>query len=95
MAILLERRSNQISLVIHDDGAGFDAEQAPGADQRGFGLIGMGVRATLVDGTLPIESRPGEATTVVVRIPAAPVPNEQAQTEECAQPRPLAGDSAT
>jgi signal transduction histidine kinase len=88
-------RLGTVSLIIEDDGAGFDAEEATGTGQRGFGLLGMRERATLVDGTLEIESHPGEGTTIVVRIPAAAVPNEPAQTEECAQPRPLASESAT
>jgi signal transduction histidine kinase len=34
-----------------------------------LGLVGMRERTALMGGTLEIESRPGEGTTVYVRIP--------------------------
>jgi DNA-binding NarL/FixJ family response regulator len=57
--ILLERRNNHISLIVEDDGVGFEAEQAFGAGREGLGLIGMRERAALVGGTLEIESSLG------------------------------------
>jgi signal transduction histidine kinase len=68
VAVVLERRADQISLIIEDDGAGFDLQQAFGADDKGVGLIGMRERAVLVGGTIEIESQPEVGTTVVVRI---------------------------
>jgi len=41
--------------------------------QRGFGLLGMQERASLVGATLQIESAPGEGTTLFVRMPTSPV----------------------
>lgn len=73
--ILLERRNNHISLIVEDDGVGFEAEQAFGADDKGLGLIGMRERAALVGGTLEIESSMGNGATVVVRIPVPRIPN--------------------
>ena len=66
--IILERRPDHVSLIVEDDGVGFD----PGgvdADRRGFGLLGMQERAALVGATLQIESAPGEGTTILVRMP--------------------------
>jgi signal transduction histidine kinase len=68
--ILLEYRPAQISMVIEDDGAGFDETQRLGAVGSGLGLVGMRERAALVGGTFAIESHPGSGSTVVVRIPA-------------------------
>jgi PAS domain S-box-containing protein len=65
VAILLEGRQDRVSLIVEDDGVGFDAGGPP---QR-FGMVGMRERATLVGGTLDVESRPGSGTTVVARIP--------------------------
>jgi PAS domain S-box-containing protein len=68
VSILLDQRSERISVIIEDDGVGFDAEQPDTTRQR-FGLIGMRERATLLGGRLDIESHPGTGTTVVARIP--------------------------
>jgi PAS domain S-box-containing protein len=69
VGILLELRSNHVSLIVEDDGVGFDAEQAFGAEQKGVGLLGMRERVSLVGGTVDIESTPGNGVTVAVRIP--------------------------
>jgi PAS domain S-box-containing protein len=73
--ILLERRNDHISLIVEDDGVGFEAEQPFGAGDKGLGLIGMRERAALVGGTLEIESSMGNGATVVVRIPVPNIPN--------------------
>jgi PAS domain S-box-containing protein len=73
--ILLERRSDQVSLIVEDDGDGFDDEHAFDEGQKGLGLMGMRERTALVGGMFEIESSPGDGTTVVVRIPAPHVPN--------------------
>lgn len=70
VGILLERRPDHISLIVEDDGTGFDGEKVFSFRERGLGLIGMRERVVLVGGTLDIESRPGAGVTVVVRIPA-------------------------
>ena len=68
VAVLLDMRSDRASLIVEDDGAGFDLECPTGPRQR-FGLNGMRERATLAGGTLELESVPGKGTTVVARIP--------------------------
>jgi signal transduction histidine kinase len=67
VAVLLDGRPDRVSLIVEDDGVGFDVE-ALGTHQR-FGIVGMRERAALVGGTVDIESRPGHGTTVVTRIP--------------------------
>jgi PAS domain S-box-containing protein len=66
--IILERRPDHVSLIVEDDGVGFDPVGVD-ADRRGFGLLGMQERAALVGATLQIESAPGEGTTILVRMP--------------------------
>jgi PAS domain S-box-containing protein len=68
--VLLERRSDHVSLIIEDDGQGFDDTSTSGAGHRRLGLVGMRERAALVGGTVVIESQPGQGTTVFARIPA-------------------------
>lgn len=71
--ISLASRDDLTSLIIEDDGDGFSPEeQIPnGRAAKGMGLIGMRERASLVGGTLEIESAKGKGTTVYVRIPAS------------------------
>jgi signal transduction histidine kinase len=66
--ILLEQRSDQVSLIIEDDGIGFDAQKAV-LEVRGLGLVGMRERAGFAGGTLTIESKPEGGTTLFIRIP--------------------------
>jgi two-component system sensor histidine kinase UhpB len=68
--IVLERTADHWSLIIEDDGIGFDPSSRE-AEQRGFGLIGMRERAALVGADLQIESAPGRGTTVILRMPAS------------------------
>jgi len=51
------------SLVIRDDGVGFD----PSATNGGFGLVSMRERARAIGADLSVDSRPGEGTTVSVK----------------------------
>lgn len=66
--ILLERRDHNVVLIVEDDGIGFSQGTVrEGAGQ--WGLLGMRERATLLDGTIEIESAPKAGTTIYVRVP--------------------------
>ena len=69
--VLFERRAGQATLIIEDNGGGFDPDSNGnnGSGRNGLGLVGMRERTALLGGTMDIESRPGEGTTVFVRIP--------------------------
>lgn len=75
VAILLDGRSDRVSLIVEDDGVGFEVE--PTGPRQCFGIIGMRERASLLGGTIDIESRRGEGATVVARIP---LPSESVRT---------------
>lgn len=69
----VRRTPDQIQVRVSDDGVGFE----PGAYQgrgRGLGLISMRERVAQLQGTLRVESAPGEGTRVVAAWPAGPVP---------------------
>jgi PAS domain S-box-containing protein len=68
--IVLERTSEHLSLIIEDDGVGFDPSDAKTA-RDGLGLLGMRERAALVGADVQIESRRGGGTTVIVRATAS------------------------
>jgi len=71
VTVLLENRADSIMLIVEDDGKGLDVIQLMGSrpHERNLGLYGMRERASLLGGTLTIESTPAGGTTVFVRIP--------------------------
>lgn len=74
VSVLLEERDDLLILIIEDDGAGFEPETGRwnGSSGKGLGLIGMRERTALLGGTLEIETRPGEGTTIYARVPVRP-----------------------
>ena len=74
LSVVLDRREENLILVIEDNGRGFNAlETLLNTDATGgLGLVGMNERATLVGGEVEIESKPGAGTTVYVRVPLNP-----------------------
>jgi signal transduction histidine kinase len=66
--VLLERRDEDIVLVIEDDGIGFDPAD-PGVKAKGIGLAGMRERAALAGASFEVESAPGNGTSVFLRCP--------------------------
>lgn len=71
VTVLLENRGDSVMLIVEDDGKGFDVTRVMNSHphERNLGLYGMRERASLLGGTLTIESTPGRGTTVFVRIP--------------------------
>ena len=68
--VILEKRKENLILIVEDNGIGFDPSGTTAETKRqGFGLVGMRERASLIGGTLEIESIPGEGTTIFVRVP--------------------------
>jgi signal transduction histidine kinase len=66
--VILERRADSVSLVVEDDGVGFD-EGDTGLRGQGLGLSGMQERAAMIGASVQIESAAGVGTTIFVRIP--------------------------
>ncbi len=68
--VVLERRKGWLVMTIEDDGHGFDRKKyTSGSPKRSLGLFGMRERASLLGGSVDINSSPGTGTTVQVRIP--------------------------
>ncbi len=68
VSVLLDRRGGRVTLVVEDDGCGFDIGVDTG---RGLGLAGIRERAAMLGGDAAVESRPGAGTTVRVTVPNA------------------------
>jgi signal transduction histidine kinase len=66
VSIVIRRKENAVSVVLEDDGVGFDPTTAR---EDGLGLVGMRERLALLGGRLDIESRPGAGTTFVAEVP--------------------------
>jgi signal transduction histidine kinase len=75
-SLLLAARAGMVTLIVEDDGCGFDTDRLVNGsmDEHWLGLSGMRERAALLGGRLTIESAPGSGTTVFVEIP---VPDER------------------
>jgi signal transduction histidine kinase len=68
--VSLRNASNEIELVVHDSGIGFEPEMA--FRKNGLGLTSMRERMKLVNGELSIESGLQRGTTVCARIAHEP-----------------------
>ena len=66
VSVVLARKSDSVSVVVEDDGVGFEPRLAR---DGGIGLVGMQERVALLGGRLAIESRPGAGTTFVAEVP--------------------------
>jgi signal transduction histidine kinase len=69
--VSVQRQPDHVLTIVEDDGCGFDPAQLPNDASR-IGIAGMGERVSVVGGTLTIESKPGEGTTVRAQLPTPP-----------------------
>lgn len=70
--VYLQRLAATILITIEDDGIGFDPDAVTRPDLRtGLGLLGIRERASLLRGTLRLESARGGGTRITVELPAA------------------------
>lgn len=58
-----------VTMTVRDDGRGFAPGMQVGAAQGHFGLTGMRERMERLNGTLRIDSAPGEGTTIHLEVP--------------------------
>jgi signal transduction histidine kinase len=72
----LSYHDDHVLLRIKDDGRGFATPDGRGV-QRGLGLVSMGERVRLLEGTLTLASDPGRGTQLSVSIPLTGISNEQ------------------
>ncbi|MFI0711470.1 sensor histidine kinase [Streptomyces inhibens] len=89
--LTLSYMDTEVALDVVDDGAGFVPAEVPAPGSAavtgtGFGLAAMRARARALQGTLVVESAPGEGTAVAVTLPCpvAPAPSGSSTAPEAA-----------
>jgi len=75
MQVVVKGTNTDLSLLISDDGVGFDLEEAKLA--AGLGLISMRERIHLAGGQFEITSVSGKGTRIAARVPLSDAPPEQ------------------
>lgn len=69
--IKIRPEEEDVVLEIQDDGRGFDVQQTTrdALTRKQLGLLGMQERVSLVNGTLRVDSTPGEGATLRIHVP--------------------------
>jgi len=68
VSIVLECSPQRVLLIVEDDGQGFEMARVEGQEGH-LGLHGIRERTNLLNGTLVIESTPGQGTSLYVELP--------------------------
>lgn len=69
VSIQLDYGVQGVTVIVRDDGRGFDMNRQRSGNRPSWGLIGMQERATLLGGSVEIQSEIGQGTQVKVAIP--------------------------
>jgi two-component system sensor histidine kinase UhpB len=79
--ISMEKRNSMIHASVADNGRGFDLETVlhPESPERGFGIVGMQERISLLGGKIQIQTKRGSGTHLRIEVP---YPKEGAQDEK-------------
>lgn len=69
--VSVKQRDNELVVQISDDGVGFDFDQLTDMREvgRGYGLLNMKERITLIGGRCSVDPEPGKGTTVTAIVP--------------------------
>nr|WP_287193467.1 sensor histidine kinase [Syntrophothermus sp.] len=59
----------KVTVVIKDEGCGFDVEAVREGKKESFGLLGMQERVGLFGGKFRVKSAPGQGTQVIIEVP--------------------------
>jgi two-component system sensor histidine kinase UhpB len=68
--LALSEEAGALQIEVQDDGAGFD----PALASEGIGIIGMRERVHALNGSIRVQSAPGQGTLVAITLPLAPKP---------------------
>jgi two-component system, NarL family, sensor histidine kinase UhpB len=77
VSVVLLRSSSQVTLLIEDDGCGFEVTSRPRSrGPGGLGITGMRERMQLVGGRLVVDSATGHGTSIKATVPCPLEPSE-------------------
>ncbi len=65
--VKLEDNGKNLTLVIKDEGSGFEAEHDQARES--YGIIGMKERVQLLGGKMEVNSQPGQGTQIIITVP--------------------------
>lgn len=68
-SVVLLRYDSEVTLLVEDDGRGFDVNKVLEGGISSLGLMGMNERVALAGGALAIDSHPDKGAAIRVRIP--------------------------
>ncbi|HRO71155.1 MAG TPA: PAS domain-containing sensor histidine kinase, partial [Chitinophagaceae bacterium] len=68
--VRLLREDEQLSLMVRDNGIGFDKEKVYA--KKTYGIVGMRERTAMMGGKYQLETTPGMGTTILVQVPLVP-----------------------
>lgn len=66
ISVDITKGKNELSIVVEDDGIGFDVDLLD--KQKGLGLVGMEKQVERLNGQMTIDSRKGKGTTILIDI---------------------------
>jgi signal transduction histidine kinase len=71
VSVYLKNDDTMLTVIIEDDGAGFDPQAAtpPGEEKSGFGLFSIRERMADLSGSFDIQSEPGKGLKAVLTVP--------------------------
>ncbi|TWN06287.1 sensor histidine kinase [Bacillus licheniformis] len=67
--VKVEVTKDFVTLIIKDNGNGFDLKEAKSKKNKSFGLLGMKERVDLLEGTMTIDSKIGLGTFILIKVP--------------------------
>jgi signal transduction histidine kinase len=67
--VAVRQTDGKLTVMIADNGRGFDLEEQSQKPSSGLGLLGMRERASLLGGTFVVESLPARGTTLSLELP--------------------------
>jgi two-component system nitrate/nitrite sensor histidine kinase NarX len=88
--VYLEHNGDELTIIIEDDGQGFDPAHLPADGRDHFGLKVMRARSVRLGGQIQIESQPGQGSRITLTWPYHPISAEITPT----QLQPTASESS-
>jgi PAS domain S-box-containing protein len=65
----IQFKKDRVTLYIKDDGIGFDYQAIIHGKTRGLGLVSMRERVAIANGSLTVNSSPGQGTEITIEVP--------------------------